>query len=72
MKTRWSLVVTLINLALVSAACNQRVEGEGTAPAPLAVQIGTPLTKVQNMLASVWLPNMKPGCLPSIHFGLYL
>jgi RND family efflux transporter MFP subunit len=40
MKTRWSLVVTLINLALLSAACNQRVEGEGTAPAPLAVQIG--------------------------------
>jgi membrane fusion protein, multidrug efflux system len=39
MKTRWSLVLVL-NLAVLSASCNQRVEGEGTAPAPLAVQIG--------------------------------
>jgi len=40
MKTRWSLAVLLISIAAFSAACNQRVEGEGAAPAPLAVQIG--------------------------------
>ena len=39
MSTRWSLVV-LLNLAVISASCNQKVEGEGAAPAPLAVQIG--------------------------------
>jgi RND family efflux transporter MFP subunit len=40
MNTRWSLVLILVGLAALSAACNQRVEGEGTAPAPLAVQVG--------------------------------
>ena len=40
MKTRWSLVIALVNLAVLSGACNQRVEGEGAAPAPVAVQIG--------------------------------
>ena len=40
MSTRWSLVLILVNLAVLSASCNQSVEGEGTAPAPLAVQIG--------------------------------
>jgi len=37
--TRWSLVV-LSGVAILSAACNSKVEGEGAAPAPLAVQIG--------------------------------
>jgi RND family efflux transporter MFP subunit len=40
MSTRWSLVLILANLAVFSAACNQKVEGEGTDPAPMAVQIG--------------------------------
>jgi len=39
MSTRWSLVI-LLNLAVISASCNQKVAGEGAAPAPLAVQIG--------------------------------
>ena len=39
MSTRWSLVM-LLSLAVISASCNQKVEGEGAAPAPLAVQIG--------------------------------
>jgi membrane fusion protein (multidrug efflux system) len=40
MTTRWSQVLILAALALLSASCNQSVEGEGTAPAPIAVQIG--------------------------------
>jgi membrane fusion protein (multidrug efflux system) len=40
MKTRWSLVLILVNLAVLSASCNQSVEGESTAAAPLAVQVG--------------------------------
>ncbi len=39
MSTRWSLVM-LLSLAVISASCNQKVEGEGAAPASLAVQIG--------------------------------
>ena len=27
---------------------------------------------IRGKLHWVWLPNMKPGCFPSIHFGLYL
>ena len=32
--------IVLLNLAVISASCSQSVEGEGAAPAPLAVQIG--------------------------------
>jgi membrane fusion protein (multidrug efflux system) len=40
MNTRSSLAVILLNLAVLSAACSQSVDGESAAPAPLAVQIG--------------------------------
>lgn len=40
MSTRWSQAVIVASVAVISASCNQKVEGEGAAPAPLAVQIG--------------------------------
>jgi len=39
MSTRWSQAFILSSVAVLSAACN-KVEGEGAAPAPVAVQIG--------------------------------
>jgi RND family efflux transporter MFP subunit len=39
MSTRWSQAFILSSVAVLSAACN-KVEGEGAAPEPVAVQIG--------------------------------